>query len=346
MKSQNIKFAVLTVLALFLCHCGFACSMYKITLNGKTMVGCNEDAWRLTPHIWFENPTSNQLYGVAFTGSRFDGANGYAPQSGMNEHGLTFSRLSSYMDIDPSSTIKDRKKISNPTFYLKDILHTCKTVEEVKEYISKYDHSYFMEDVFIYIDNSGKYLVVEPYTLTVGTNQKYVLSNFCPSITSETQAQKLERYRNGVDFLSNKIDTSLTFCAALSDAMHVCRNKIGDGTLTTSIWDSKNGLVNLYFYHNYEKTIQFNIKNELAKGNHSIAIQSLFPVNTEFEKLASYITPFNIPELRVTLVVLGLFFTLSSIFFLITFFIKKEKHRILKIGFALLGILLTYYICE
>ncbi|MEZ4939032.1 MAG: hypothetical protein R2799_15695 [Crocinitomicaceae bacterium] len=30
----------------------FSCSMYKLTKNETTMVGCNEDAWRTTPHIW------------------------------------------------------------------------------------------------------------------------------------------------------------------------------------------------------------------------------------------------------------------------------------------------------
>ncbi|MBK6525214.1 MAG: hypothetical protein IPG07_06420 [Crocinitomicaceae bacterium] len=72
-----------------------ACSMYKITLGTKTMVGCNEDAWRLTSAIWFETGKPDAPYGAAFTGSRLDGENGTAPQSGMNEHGLSFSRLAS-----------------------------------------------------------------------------------------------------------------------------------------------------------------------------------------------------------------------------------------------------------
>jgi hypothetical protein len=58
--------------------------MYKVTKYGKTVVGCNEDAWRTSPRIWFETAGSNTKYGAAFTGSRFDGSNGFAPQSGMN----------------------------------------------------------------------------------------------------------------------------------------------------------------------------------------------------------------------------------------------------------------------
>lgn len=168
--------------------------MYKVTKNGKTIVGCNEDAWRTSSNIWFEVGNNNSYYGAAFTGSRFDGKNGYAPQSGMNEYGLVFSRLASYHPENKTKKIKNRLKITNPTFYLKDILHTCRTVEDVKKYIEKHDYSYFIEDVFIYIDKSGKYIVIEPYKILSGNNASYVLSNFCPSITSKEDSNKLERY--------------------------------------------------------------------------------------------------------------------------------------------------------
>jgi len=83
MKNAKI---LLTLLFLFSVNFGKPCSMYKVTKNGKTMVGCNEDAWRTTPNIWFEIGNNKAPFGAAFTGSRFDGKNGYAPQSGMNEH--------------------------------------------------------------------------------------------------------------------------------------------------------------------------------------------------------------------------------------------------------------------
>ena len=196
-KTQFARLALLTIITFAFFQDSIACSGYKITIGNRTFFGSNHDAWFTTPHIWFENATIDK-YGAAFTGARFDGENGYAPQSGMNEMGLAFERLVSYHPKQRS--FANRKTISNPTKYLKDILHTCKTVEEVQEYISKYDHSYFIEDVFIYVDKSGKYLIVEPYTLTIGNEPTYVISNFCPSITPEQNANKLDRYRNGVRY--------------------------------------------------------------------------------------------------------------------------------------------------
>lgn len=116
----------------------------------------------------------------------------------------------------------------------------------------------------------------------------------------------MERYRNGEDFLkTHEVNASLSFCSALSDTMHVCRSRNGDGTLLTSIWDTKDGIVNLYFYHSYESTVQFKLTEMLSKGDQVLNVPDLFPQNSEFERLKSYKTPFNTPALRILLVVLA-----------------------------------------
>ena len=343
-KKIIIKSIILTILTFTVSQNILACSGYKITIGNKTFFGSNHDAWFITPHIWFETGTIDK-YGAAFTGARYDGENGYAPQSGMNEYGLVFERLSSYHP-QQSVNYSDRKIITNPTKYLKDILHSCKTVEEVKEYISKYDHSYFMEDIFIYADTTGKYLIVEPYSLTIGNEPTYVFSNFCPSITSEKDANNLTRYRNGVAFLKNKIDTTLEFCTQLSDTMHVCREKIGDGTLLTSIWDLSSGTVNLFFYHQYKETVQFDIKEELKKGDHIIAIETLFAKNIEFEKLRNYKTPKDSIVIGVFIVASAGLFLFTALFFLIQYFrtrMKDIKYKNIQLILIPFGLILFYY---
>ena len=338
-----LRILLVTVLTFSFLKSSNACSGYKLTIGEKTILGANEDAWRVTPHIWFEKAKGKDQYGAAFTGSRYDGKNGYAPQSGMNEMGLAFERLASFHPIQES--IANRKKISNPTRYLKDILHSCKSIEEVKACISQYDHSYFIEDVFLYVDRTGKYLIVEPYTLKTGNDPSYVISNFCPSITSLENANKLDRYRNGAAYIKNGFETSLSFCKALSDTMHVCRNKIGDGTLLSSIWDLKNGIVNLYFYHDYSTTVQFNLSEELKKGDHIFAIDKLFPPNPEFQQLRNFKTPKNSLLFGVFIVSSAVFFLFSSIFFLIYYFRKKENTKYASVQLLLfpIGLILFYY---
>ncbi|MFY8020713.1 MAG: hypothetical protein ACOVP1_05925 [Bacteroidia bacterium] len=319
-----------------------ACSGYKITRANKTIMGSNEDAWRTTPKLWFEIAPSSKQYGAAFTGSRFDGEYAYAPQSGMNEMGLAFERLASFHP--QINKISQAKKITQPTLYLKDILHSCKNVEEVKAYIEEYDYSFFLEDVFLYVDQTGKYLVVEPYSLTIGTDSKYLISNFCPSITSEEKAQKLERYRKGKLFVENKIDTSLAFCVALSDTMHVCRKKLGDGTLLSSIWDLNDKQFHLFFYHDYSKSLSFSLKEELAKGNHLLAIDSLFPPNPEFIKLRNYQIPKNNGFMALFILLSAGCFVLSFIFYCLQYFRRSNSTTsIIEIVLIPLSAIMAYY---
>lgn len=299
-----------------------ACSMYKITIGDKTMVGCNEDAWRTTSRLWFETANTERLFGAGFTGSRLDGVNRFAPQSGMNEAGLSFSRLSAYHPVIENHPVQSGKAIEDPTQYLKDILHSCATVEEVALFIAKYDHSYFLEDVFIYIDAKGDYLVVEPYDLIPGNDPNYILANFCPTVTPES-SRRQARYLKGSAYIEKYgTDTTLTYCTALSDTMHVCRSRNGDGTLLTSIWDLKDRNFHLYFYHSYDSCKSFNLAEELAKGDHIVAIPELFPPNQQFERLESYITPFNSPKIRIGLAILGFFLLGLSAYFFIAIFRK------------------------
>ena len=324
-----------------------ACSMYKITADGKTMVGCNHDAWLTTPKIWFETAKHKNEYGTVFTGSRELSPNRTAPQSGMNTVGLAFSRLSSYYPVQ-NNPFSNRLKITNEADYLSEILHKCATVKEVKKLIEQYDHSFFLNDVFLYVDNLGDYLIVEPYKLIVGNNPNYVLSNFCPSITDNEQARKLERYRNGEDFLKNqKAITSLDFCTTLSDTMSVCRIRNGDGTLITSIFDTKEKIVSLYFYHNFDTLVQYELTDELSKGDHIINIPEIFPKNSEFERLVNFKTPSNTVALRISLVLIAALLALI-IFALFLSQIRKNKTTSLSrksvLVISLLNIMLIGYI--
>lgn len=304
--------------------------MYKITVGPKTIVGTNEDAWRTESKVWFELGKAGE-YNVCYTGSRKIGINNYAAQSGMNELGLVYSRLASHHPL--KKRIPNTKLISDPDAFIKHVLHKCKNIKEVENYLNGFDLSVFIDDVFLFTEPSGAYLIIEPYSLSVGNDANYVLSNFCPSITSEKDRRKLSRYKNGVDFISKGTETSLSYCTNLSKAMHVCREKIGDGTLLTGIWDTDLKVVNLYFYHDYSKVVTFNLEEEFKKGNHMFDIPSLFSKNTEFEQLKTYVTPFNTPLLRIGIALLGLFFLFISSFFAINTFRGEWKEFRLMITF-------------
>ncbi|QTN38691.1 hypothetical protein HZ996_05830 [Cryomorphaceae bacterium] len=345
MKPIDLKPTLLAVLFVLMLSPSetHACSMYKVTVDGKTMVGCNHDAWLTTSKIWFVNAPSADQYGAAFTGAREVSGGRTTPQSGMNTEGLVFSRLTSYHP-ERENAFPDRLKITDEADYLTGILQSCATVDEVKRYIEQYDHSRFLHDVFIYVDTAGNYLVVEPYSLTIGTDPNYVLANFCPSITSVEDARELDRFRNGQDFLSaRETSTSLEFCRELSDTMHVDRKRNGDGTLLTSIWNTQEGEVSLYFYHDYDTVVSFNLSEELAKGDHVLDVPELFPRNAKFERLVAYKTPSNTIALRIALALSAALLALIALVLIVAQLRRSPISLRITLTIGLLNVLLVGY---
>jgi hypothetical protein len=63
-KKLAIRILLFSILMIFNFEIVNSCSMYKITINGKSIVGTNFDAYYLTPTIWFENATNAKTYGL------------------------------------------------------------------------------------------------------------------------------------------------------------------------------------------------------------------------------------------------------------------------------------------
>ncbi len=323
----------------------FACSMCKVTINGRTYLGNNEDSWRMGSRIWFENGHNGKL------GSVYVGYGNNFPQGGMNEAGLAFDGLTTYpKPVKPGPA---KKSILNPLDFVKEIMQTCKTVEDVRRYAIQYNRQQsFNNGEYLFADRYGNYLVMESDTILIGNDDKYIIANFCPSITPDNEKLKWDRYKRGSLFLSNHLnDTSENYCLALVDTMHECRKKLGDGTMYSFVADLQQGSFTLYFYHDYKHQVKFNLKEELAKGDHVLEMPALFPANNEFEKLKDYKTPQNDTAILSFLFFSGVLFAVSAVFFLVSYF-AKGKHSAaisnpssnIKLLLFSMNVMLLYYV--
>jgi hypothetical protein len=264
--------------------------MFKITLHGKTMVGNNEDAWRVNSKIWFETG-HNGRYGAAYVGHE-DGF----PQGGMNDAGLAFDGFTVYpQQLRPAP---GKKQIDNPAAFIKAIMQQCKTVDDVARVAGQYNRRIFNNGMFLFVDSTGRYLVMEADTLITGNDAKYVLSNFRPSVTKDADEVFIERYQRGRRLLAHRSDTTLAFCTTVMDNMHECRTRIGDGTTYTTIYDLKRKQIFLYFYHNFTHMKPFDLARELKKGDHVLTMSDLFRPNPEYQRFVDHKTPFNSPMLK------------------------------------------------
>lgn len=344
MGSTFFKKSILTLMAILTVGMALPCSMYKVTTMGKTMVGNNEDSWGRDPRIWFE-PGTNGKFGVVCVGYARKQPN---PDGAMNEYGLAFDAFT----MPHKSTIleRDPQKKDFGYAHILTIMQQCKTVDEVYDVLKEMNlhvlngSVLFNGGMLLFVDRTGKYLVVEASKMTFGTDDTFVLANFSIADTKDVSTVKMERYCKGLAYLSNKqADTSLSFCSALSDTMSVNRASVGDGTLYTTIYDLDAGLIHVYFYHDFSQRVTFNIHEELSKGAHAFDFATLFPGNANFQKFLAYKTPQNSKVLFAIIVSCSLLFFFTFIFFLIGFFRTSASGKYVKLSLSLLGISFSYY---
>jgi tetratricopeptide (TPR) repeat protein len=270
MKKKKIIVTILTILifGFILIPKALCCSMFKLTMYGKTMVGNNEDFWNPNTRIWFEQGKAYE-YGAIYVG--YDN---FWPQGGMNQAGLVFDGFSmDYLVIN--DTLGKKSLGAN---FLRDIMKKCTVVDDVKKYLSQYRLQGLETSMFLFIDKTGKYLVVEGDSLIIGNNRSYVLSNFYPSQIKEESEIDIPFYHNGKRLLEDKKDTSISFCSSVMDTMHQERDW-GGGTMYTTIYDLNEGTIYLYYFHDYAHVVKFNLNQELKKNDYSLIIPELFPEN-------------------------------------------------------------------
>jgi len=88
------------------------------------------------------------------------------------------------------------------------------------------------------------------------------------------------RYNTALDLLSKADSFSVELFRDILNATHQ-----DPGTLYSNIYDLKKGLIYLYYHHDFENVVVFNVAEELAKGFHFYRLASLFPPNAEAEDL-------------------------------------------------------------
>ncbi len=239
-----------------------ACSLIKITINGKTIVGNNEDFQNADTRIWFE-PGTGTWFGAVYVGY-----NNLFPEGGVNEAGLMFDAFG----VNNKPLRDTAGKL--PIFELdlkRRIMKECSTVEQVKEIVMKHNLHFWSHSVWVFVDKSGGYLVVDGDSITAGHHPCFVHTNFRQSEVRDPGQITCARYLKAMSMLKDRCEASAEYCTALMDSVHQ------ESTLYTTIYDLNAGTIDLYNFHNYSKVIRFNIKEELKKGNRVLRIPDLFP---------------------------------------------------------------------
>ena len=238
--------------------------MYKITRDGKTIVGNNEDWISPNNQFWFEAGEKGE-YGVMNIGLLDNFA-----QGAINDAGLVFDGFAgAYL---PVNNTEGKMKISIGEA-VKNIMHSFATVREVSAYLSTIDLSPIASGHLVFVDKTGEYLIAEGDELIIGNEAEQSFSNFYYSQIKSKEEVDLPNYQNGLEFLKSSVpNLSFDYCGAVMNSL-----SNPDGfTQYSTIYDLEKLTIRVYLYHDYTEYIELDLKKELEKGNHRIMMAELF----------------------------------------------------------------------
>ncbi len=303
-------------------HNARACTVFKFTKDGRTLIGNNEDAWSINAQVRFEQGRNGE-YGAIY----FDHFNGHpfrrmGVQLGMNEAGLVFDGLS----IQPQHTtpVPGRKRLQFDEL-MPLVMRTCATVHEAATLFRAYDFSWLTRSMLFFADRNGDYLIVESDTMILGNDTGFAVGNWRMSSCTDPDAIPIPRLQAGRALLAESAEASVEFGTAVLQRMQACRSKLGEGTIFSTLFDPQQGEAHLYFYHDFSERVTFNLKEELAKGERTVAMASLFGVRPEYDALLAYATPFHQRELFYVLISLAALAALLSIQSIALLFRRNRK---------------------
>jgi hypothetical protein len=261
--------AILIVVA-FTQPVAYACTAFMASESDMVLVGNSEDYNIPHTRMWFI-PAKNGQYGRVYFG--YDN---WSPQGGMNDQGLFFDAfLTEPLEIKLSK----EKPIFKGNFFDK-FMAECATVNEVLDIFDNYNLEFMLKFQLYVVDRTGDSAIIEGDQIIRKKNPYQVVTNFNQSKVAykdypcEWNKGGCLRYQIAENMLRENRSVSVGHFRDILEATH--QNTLGVRTLYSNIYDLKNGLIYLYYLHNYDNEIIIDLKEELKKGSHYYEIPTLF----------------------------------------------------------------------
>ncbi len=240
--------------------------MYKVTKDGKTIVGNNEDWLSPNSQFWFEAGQGGK-YGVMYMGQLDNFA-----QGAINEKGLVFDGFA-----NPELAINNSEGKLDISIgeAVRNIMQTMIKVEEVEEYLATINLSSLTSSQIVFVDKSGSYLIVEGDELIIGDEKEKAFSNFYYSQIETVEDVEIETFQNGIKYMSSsKTEATLEYGAEVMESLSSAKLF---GTQYTTVYDLNALTIRVYLFHDYSQFIELDLMQELSHVDRKLMIADLFP---------------------------------------------------------------------
>jgi uncharacterized protein (TIGR03435 family) len=249
-----------------------ACTAFCAVGRDQVLVGNNEDWNNPSTRLWFV-PGKSGSYGRMYVGF-----NDLTPQGGMNEHGLWFDGFAA----DPISAAGSADLPSFPGNIVDTAMAECRTVAEVVRLFGRYNRNFLAEGILMFADASGDAVSIERNAMVRKTRGHFVQTNFHQSRSGQRGKDRFDTASSMLE--AAREDVSIDLFRRILAATH---QKGGYPTLYSNIYDLRSRTMHLYYFHDFDRVVTFNLADELKKGSRVLDIRALFPKNTEADAFAA-----------------------------------------------------------
>lgn len=256
-----------------------ACTIFTVSNEGVVLFGNNEDYYNRSDVIYFV-PSAEGRYGVVYLGQRYEGR--YNPQGGMNEKGLAFDA-----NALPKSELNPHPERPQPRTWLAVMMmEECSTVEDVIEMAKSYDWGSTMAYQLHLADSSGDAVVIGPgpdgeIAFTRMGEEGYLVSTNFNLANPSDRTESCWRYETATRMLEEILSEdgpSLECCNSVLEA--VAQKSAIVNTIYSNIFDTRNRVIYLYYFHQFGEVVSIDLIDELGKGFHYSVIGQLFSPET------------------------------------------------------------------
>ena len=280
---MNKKFIIIIISIVLIVNCNIvsACTGFTASNENQVLVGNNEDLTMLAePRLIIYPPSGNSYGRVVFYCKwpyPFDNA-GYSAFGGMNDKGLFF-------DIFSTPYLELKNPLDKPTFN-NDIfaycIKTCATVDEVIEVFDRYYIPYMDDIQGFFVDKTGKSVIIEGDAVIYKTGNYQVVTNFLQT-HPELGEYPCWRYETVTSILENLTDYSADNFRDICQIVQMERVNLQAfilDTIYSYICDLKQGIMYIYFFHDYHQVVEIHLPEIFEQGYQSIDLASLFVNNS------------------------------------------------------------------
>lgn len=271
MKKYQRVLCLTAVIIVSACHISHSCTAFMAAKGDKVLIARNTDSSNLEARM-LVIPPAKEKFGVIFLGQQGEGGGrgSFIQVEGINDHGLWYGATGLYDGIG----LPQRNDISN--YYNKPILpynllwkamEECTTVDEVIRLFGTYYFPGVWNGHYLFVDQAGHSVIVEfgesDVVFIRRNNDFQVMTNFPNADPSMARWYNCHRYEAAETMLNSTAEISIDSFRSICDAVH----QVGaHPTSISTICDLNSKDFYIYYFHNYEEHLHFNIDEILREG--------------------------------------------------------------------------------